>query len=69
MCEALRELMKDEIEKDVNDAYAKGESKGEANIIRKMHNNGISPEQISASTGMDLEQINAILAGKELAQY
>ena len=65
MCEALRELMKDEIEKDVNNAYARGE----ANIIRKMHNNGISPEQISASTGMDLEQINAILAGKELVQY
>ena len=65
MCEALRELMKDEIEKDVNNAYARGE----ANIIRKMYNNGTSPEQISASTGMDLEQINAILAGKELVQY
>lgn len=62
MCEALRELMKDEIERDVNAAMAKGE----ANIIRKMHNNGVSPAQISASTGMKLEDVNAILAGKEL---
>lgn len=58
MCEALRELMKDEIEKDVNAA----KSESEANLICTMHKNGGSPAQIASLTGKELAEINAILA-------
>lgn len=74
MCEALRELMKDEIEKDVNAAKkiaiaegrAEGRAEGEAILIRNMNKNGMLPEQISAATGKDIEAVKTILAGKEL---
>ena len=86
MCEALRELMKDEIEKDVNAAkkiaikegreqgiaegrakgIAEGRAEGEANIIRIMNKNGLSPELIATSTGKSIEDVNLILEGREL---
>ena len=86
MCEALRELMKDEIEKDVNAAKkiaikegreqgiaegrakgrAEGRTEGEANIIRIMNKNGLSPELIATSTGKSIEDVNLILEGREL---
>ena len=90
MCEALRELMKDEIEKDVNAAKkiaikegreqgiaegrakgiaegrAEGRAEGEANIIRIMNKNGLSPELIATSTGKSIEDVNLILEGREL---
>ena len=90
MCEALRELMKDEIEKDVNavkkiaikegreqgiaegrakgiaEGRAEGRAEGEANIIRIMNKNGLSPELIATSTGKSIEDVNLILEGREL---
>ena len=74
MCEALRELMKDEIEKDVNAAKKiaikegreQGIAEGEANIIRIMNKNGLSPELIATSTGKSIEDVNLILEGREL---
>ena len=94
MCEALRDLMKDEIEKDVNAAkkiaikegreqgiaegrakgiaegraqgIAEGRTEGEANIIRIMNKNGLSPELIATSTGKSIEDVNLILEGREL---
>lgn len=90
MCEALRELMKDEIEKDVNAAKkiaikegreqgiaegrakgiaegrTEGRAEGEANIIRIMNKNGLSPELIATSTGKSIEDVNLILEGREL---
>lgn len=78
MCEALRELMKDEIEKDVNAAKeiaikegkelgiaqgrAEGRAEGEANLIRIMYKNGVPAEQIASSTGKKTEEVKAILA-------
>lgn len=68
MCEALRELMKDEIDRDVNNARAegeaKGEAKGEARIILNMRKNGLSPEDIASVTGKEVEDVKAILEGK-----
>ena len=76
MCDALRELMKDDLE----DARKLGESEGEvrgeargkamgevvgeAKIILKMNRSGMSPENIASITGKDLDEINAILEGK-----
>ena len=72
MCDALRELMKDDLE----DARKLGESEGEvrgeargkvmgeAKIILKMNHSGMSPENIASITGKDLDEINAILEGK-----
>ena len=69
MCEALRELMKDEIEKDVNAAKEiainEGRAEGEANIIRIMNKNGLSSERIATSTGKSIEDVNLILEGRE----
>ena len=76
MCDALRELMKDDIEREVSAARKLGESEGEvrgkamgevvgeAKIILKMNHSGMSPENIASITGKDLDEINAILEGK-----
>ena len=60
MCDALRELMKD----DQEHARKLGESEGEAKIIINMNRSGMSPENIASITGKDLDEINAILEGK-----
>ena len=60
MCDALRELMKDDLE----DARKLGESEGEAKIIINMNHSGMSPENIASITGKELDEINAILEGK-----
>ena len=69
MCDALRELMKDDLE----DARKLGESEGEvrgeargkvmgeAKIILKMNHSGMSPENIASITGRDLDEIHTIL--------
>ena len=76
MCDALRELMKDDIEREVSAARKLGESEGEvrgkamgevveeAKIILKMNRSGMSTENIAAITGKDLDEINAILEGR-----
>ena len=72
MCDALRELMKDDIEREVSAARKLGESEGkamgevvgEAKIILKMNHSGMSPENIASITGKDLDEINAILEGR-----
>ena len=75
MCEALRELMKDEIEHDVNEAKekamregraegrAEGEVIGETRIIVNMSKKGLSPEEIASMTGKELEDVRTILEG------
>lgn len=60
MCDALRELMKDDLE----DSRKLGESEGEAKIIINMNHSGMSPENIASITDKDLDEINAILEGK-----
>ena len=60
MCDALRELMKEDLE----DARKLGESEGEAKIIINMNHSGMSPENITSITGKDLDEIHAILEGK-----
>ena len=64
MCDALRELMKDDIEREVSAARKLGESEGEAKIIINMNHSGMTPENIASITGKDLDEINAILEGK-----
>lgn len=68
MCDALRELMKDDLEdaRKMGEAKGKAEGKimGEAKIIINMNHSGMSPENIASITGKDLDEINAILEGK-----
>ena len=66
MCEALRELMKDEIDRDVNKARAEARAQGEANIIINMKKNGVSLEDIAKMTGKEIEDVKAIIEGKIL---
>lgn len=72
MCEALRELMKDEIERDVNEAKEKAMREGRAEgraeegnrIVLNMSKKGISIEDIASMTGKDIEDVKSILQGK-----
>lgn len=68
MCEALRELMKDDLEdaRKMGEAEGRTEGKimGEAKIILKMNHSGMSPENIASITGKDLDEIHAILEGR-----
>lgn len=68
MCDALRELMKDDLEDARKLGELEGEERGkivgEAKIILKMNHSGMSPESIASITGKDLDEINAILEGK-----
>ena len=64
MCDALRELMKDDLEDARKMGESEGEVRGEAKIILKMNRSGMSPENIASITGKDLDEINAILEGK-----
>ena len=53
MCDALRELMKDDLE----DARKLGESEGEAKIIINMNRSGMSPENIASITGKGSKKV------------
>lgn len=76
MCDALRELMKDDLENarklGESEGEVRGEARGkamgevvgEAKIILKMNHSGMSPENIAFITGKDLDEIQAILEGK-----
>ena len=68
MCEALRELMKADLEdaRKMGEAEGRTEGKimGEAKIILKMNHSGMSPENIASITGKDLDEIHAILEGR-----
>ena len=44
---------------------AVGEARGIAVIVKRMHKNGFTAEQIAAATDKDVEEVEAILAGGE----
>ena len=64
MCDALKELMKDDLEDARKMGESEGEVRGEAKIILKMNRSGMSPENIASITGKNLDEIRAILEGK-----
>jgi lambda repressor-like predicted transcriptional regulator len=66
MCEALRELMKDEIERDKKESREQGMAQGMAQIILNMHKNGFSLDQIVLASGKSPQDVEDILAGREL---
>ena len=77
MCQALRELMKDEIEDAEKRAEKRGEIRGErrgeknggirkeAIIVKNMYNNGITPEEISIMTNINLDKVKKIVYGEK----
>ena len=69
MCQALRELMKDEIDKEIEykikGAENRAEKRGKADLINNMYNNGVTPEQISSMTNVDLDTVKNIVYGKK----
>ena len=76
MCQALRELMKDEIEDAEKRAEKRGEIRGERRgeknggirkesiIVKNMYNNGITPEEISTMTNINLVRVKNIVYRK-----
>jgi hypothetical protein len=67
MCEALRTLMKDEIELERQAGQKEGLKEGEAQIILRMNRNGFTAEQIAKATDKDVEEVKAILENREPA--
>ena len=69
MCQALRELMKDEFEDAEKKAEKRGEKNGgirkEAIIVKNMYNNGITPEEISTVTNINLDRVKKIVYGEK----
>ena len=49
------------------DGIAIGRAEGEAGLIIKMYKNGFTAEQIASATDKDIEEVKAIIAGKEPA--
>mgnify|MGYP004465865447 CR=1 FL=1 len=45
----------------------KGIAIGEAGLIMKMYKNGFTAEQIAKATDRDIEEVKAIIVGKEFA--
>lgn len=64
MCEALRELMKEEIEIDKKKSREQGMAQGMAQVILNMYNNGFTLEQIILATSKSEKDIEDIIAGK-----
>ena len=53
------------IEKGLAKGREEGLAKGEAGLIMKMYKNGFTAEQIASATDKDIEEVKAIIAGKE----
>ena len=49
------------------EGIAIGRAEGEAGLIMKMYKNGLTAEQIASATDKDIEEVKAIIAGKEPA--
>lgn len=49
------------------DGIVIGEARGEAKILLSLYNNGFTVEQIAAATNKDIEEVIAIVEGKEFA--
>ena len=43
-----------------------GRIEGEASLILKMHKNGLSAEQIASATDKTIEEVEAIISGKNI---
>ena len=52
-------------EKGIAIGRVEGRAEGEARLIVVMHKNGFSAEQIASATDKNLEDVKAIIAGKE----
>ncbi len=52
-------------EKGIEIGKAMGEAAAEAKIIITMHNNGFTAEQIASAINKDIEEVEAIIKGKE----
>lgn len=63
-CEALRELMKEEIEIDKKKSREQGMAQGMAQVILNMYNNGFTLEQITLATSKSKKDIEDVIAGK-----
>ncbi len=64
--------VEEEFRKDVNEMCNLGEgiledgiAIGQAELIRNMHKNGLTAEQIAAVTDKNIEEVKAILESKE----
>lgn len=62
MYDVLKELMKDEIEKDVNAAKEAGAAENQKKIILTMKRNGFAADTIASATGIDLKEVQAVFA-------
>ena len=60
MCDALRELMKDDLEDARKMGEAKGKAEGQRQIAANLKNQGVNIETITLCTGLSVEEINEL---------
>ena len=69
MCEALRELMKDEIQADVDKAVEKAVDKTERETrIKTRFEDGMPIDQIAKKSNVSIEVVNAVLRDSGMLQ-
>ena len=65
MCEALRDLFQDELEEQYEAGEANRLSKGKIEIIKNMHENNFTIDQIALASGKSTDEIENILGISE----
>ena len=65
MCNLSQGIEEKGIAKGLAKGREEGLAKGEAGLIMKMYKNGFTAEQIASATDKDIEEVKAIIAGKE----
>lgn len=53
-------------EKGRKEGRIEGHKEGEAGLILKMYKNGLSAEQIASATDKTIEEVEAIISGKNI---
>ena len=61
----LKELKAEERKEEKKRGEKRGEKRGKADLINNMYNNGVTPEQISSMTNVDLDTVKKIVYGKK----
>mgnify|MGYP002515454411 CR=1 FL=1 len=65
MCNLGEGIEERALEKGIAKGITVGEARGEAAIVKRMHKNGFTAEQIAAATDKDVEEVEAMLADEE----
>ena len=67
MCNLSQGLVEEGREEAIVEGIAKGRAEGEAGIIIKMYNKGLTVEEIAETIDKDVEEVKEIIEAKTLS--